>query len=37
MGTRSEEIIGRYSPRAFGEEVAAIANAGIGHPLHSYS
>jgi hypothetical protein len=37
MGVRSSEIIGHYSPRAFGEEVAAIAQAGVGIPIDSYS
>jgi 1,2-diacylglycerol 3-alpha-glucosyltransferase len=37
MGARSLEIIGRYSPRAFGEEVAAIAQGEVGIPISSYS
>ena len=37
MGARSSEIIGRYSPKAFGEEVAVIAQTGVGIPIDSYS
>jgi 1,2-diacylglycerol 3-alpha-glucosyltransferase len=37
MGAHSLEIIGHYSPRAFGNQVALIAEAGVSNPLHSYS
>jgi glycosyltransferase involved in cell wall biosynthesis len=37
MGARSSDIIGRYSPSAFGEQVAVIAQAGVGLPVNSYS
>jgi glycosyltransferase involved in cell wall biosynthesis len=37
MGANSLEIIGHYSPVAFGNEVALIAGAGLDNPVHSYS
>ena len=37
MGASSLDIIGHYSPRAFGNEVALIAEAGVSNPMHSYS
>lgn len=32
MGARSSQIIDRYSPKAFGDQIATVANAGIGAP-----
>jgi 1,2-diacylglycerol 3-alpha-glucosyltransferase len=37
MGAASLEIIGRYSPAAFGNEVAQIAGVTVGNPVPSYS
>jgi glycosyltransferase involved in cell wall biosynthesis len=37
MGARSSEIIDRYSPTAFGEEIASMASAASVASLDSYS
>jgi 1,2-diacylglycerol 3-alpha-glucosyltransferase len=37
MGARSSEIVGRYSPTAFGEEIASMASATSVASLDSYS
>jgi len=37
MGLASQQIIERYSPQAFGDEVVRIANAASDNPLQSYA